>query len=77
MPRQSSIQGSQLEEVSETITAYVTNPLDDFVAVFRKVQNLPMFTWVPKLVEGYNRDCMNIDEGNVRSVDLRKRLTII
>jgi hypothetical protein len=36
-----------------------------------------MFTWVPKLVEGYNRDCMNIDEGNVRSVDLRKRLTII
>ena len=45
------------------------------MAVFKKVQNLPMFTWVPKLVEGYNRDCMNMDEG--RQVDIMKRLTII
>jgi hypothetical protein len=49
---------------------------DDFVAVFNKVKNLPMFTWVLDLVEGYNKkDCLNIDEG--RSVDVMRRLTVI
>jgi hypothetical protein len=40
------------------------------------VQNLPIFTWVPELVDGYNKkDCLNIDEG--RSVDVMRRLTVI
>jgi hypothetical protein len=49
---------------------------DDFLAVFKKVQNQPMFTWVPALVDGYNKDdCLNIDEG--RSIDNMRRLTMI
>lgn len=49
---------------------------EDFVAVFNKVKNLPMFTWVLDLVGGYNKkDCLNIDEG--RSVDVMRRLTVI
>lgn len=48
---------------------------DDFVSVFKKVQSLPLFTWVPKLIDGYRRDYMNMDEG--RSVDFTKRLTMI
>ncbi len=35
-----------------------------------------MFTWVPKLVDGYDRNCLNIDESG-KSVDLSKRLTMI
>ncbi len=35
-----------------------------------------MFTWVPALVDGYNKDdCLNIDEG--RSIDNMRRLTMI
>ncbi len=49
---------------------------EDFIAVFKKVQNLPMFTWVLKLIDGYNeKDCLNIDEGH--SVDVMRRLTVI
>jgi hypothetical protein len=40
------------------------------------VQKLEIFTWVPRLVEGYSRECMNMDEGG-SSVDLKKRLTMI
>ena len=50
--------------------------LEDFLAVFKKVQNLPIFTWIPQLIEGYNKDeCLNIDEG--RSHETMRRLTII
>jgi hypothetical protein len=50
--------------------------LEDFLAVFKKVQNLPMFNWIPSLVDGYNKDdCLNIDEG--RSLDNMRRLTMI
>jgi hypothetical protein len=49
---------------------------DDFIAVFKKVQSLPMFTWILEMVQGYNKkDCLNIDES--RSVDVMRRLTVI
>jgi hypothetical protein len=52
------------------------NQIEDFLAVFKRVQNLPMFTWVPALVDGYNKDdCLNIEEG--RSVETMRRLTMI
>ena len=52
------------------------NQLEDFLAVFKRVQNLPMFSWVPALVDGYNKeDCLNIEEG--RSVETMRRLTMI
>jgi hypothetical protein len=31
-----------------------------------------MFTWVLKLVDGYDRNCLNIDESG-KSVDLSKK----
>lgn len=43
--------------------------------MFKKVHQLPLFTWVPKLVEGYNKDHMNMDEG--KTTDITRRLTII
>jgi hypothetical protein len=75
MRKLSSILVFQLEKVKlKRIKIY--SLIDDFVSVFKRVQNLPMFTWVPKLVDGYDRNCLNIDESG-KSVDLSKRLTMI
>ena len=43
--------------------------------MFKKVHQLPLFTWIPKLVEGYNKEHMNMDDGH--TTDLARRLTII
>ena len=50
--------------------------LDDFESAFKKVHNLSMFTWVPKLIEGYSRNNMNMDETS-KSIDFSRRLTLI
>ncbi len=58
------------------ILTYINLLIEDFLAVFKKVQSLPMFTWLTELVEGYNKDdCLNIEEG--RSFDTMRRLTVI
>lgn len=62
---------------------FITYPslIEDFIGVFKKVHKLEMFTWVPRLVEGYRRDCMNMDDSlhasGRGSVDLKMRLTLI
>jgi ribosomal protein L14E/L6E/L27E len=49
--------------------------IDEFVAVFNKVYDLPIFSWVPKLVEGYQKKTMNIDDS--KAADMVRRLTVI
>ena len=48
----------------------------NFESAFKKVHNLSMFTWVPKLIEGYSRNNMNMDETS-KSIDFSRRLTLI
>ncbi len=50
---------------------------EEFMAAFRKVSNLPLFTWVLRLVEGYERDGMNMDDSDARASDIHKKLTMI
>ena len=45
------------------------------MSAFKKVHSLPLFTWVPKLVEGYSHDNMNMDDG--KTTDLTRKLTAI
>jgi len=47
------------------------------VSTFRKVSNLPMFTWVPKLIDGYDHESMNMDQDNDKVSNLQKKLTMI
>jgi hypothetical protein len=51
--------------------------IDEFVSAFKKVNALPLFTWVPKLIEGYSKDNMNMDESGARSLDMVRKLTVI
>jgi hypothetical protein len=45
------------------------------VKQFKRVQKLEIFSWVPKLVDGYDAKYLNSDEGAAPS--LQKRLTLI
>ena len=58
MQRQNLTPGCQSEKVSYMISH---RELDDFLSVFKKVQTLAMFTWVPRLVDGYNPEWLNMD----------------
>ena len=49
--------------------------IDDFVKVFKKVQKLPMFSWVPQIINGFPKESMNLDES--KGSDLLRRLTVI
>jgi hypothetical protein len=51
--------------------------IEEFVTAFKKVSNLPLFTWVVKLIEGYEKEGMNMDDGEVRASDIHKKLTMI
>ncbi len=41
------------------------------------MNNLALFTWVPKLVEGYSIEHMNMDESSIKSSDVTRKLTMI
>lgn len=41
---------------------------------FKRVQKLEMFSWVPRLVDGYDTSYLNSDEG---APSLQKRLTML
>ena len=43
--------------------------------VFKKVQQLPIFSWVPQMINGYPKETMNMDES--KGVDFMRRLTSI
>lgn len=45
------------------------------MGVFKDVQNLQMFTWVPKLVLGFTQENMNLDD--LRTSEIVRRLTVI
>lgn len=49
--------------------------IEEFVKAFRKVKDFPIFNWLPKLVDGYSKEYMNIDDS--RTSDLARRLTSI
>ena len=49
--------------------------IEEFVKAFKKVKDFPIFNWLPKLVEGYSKENMNIDDS--RTSDLARRLTSI
>lgn len=47
----------------------------DFIKVYKKVQTLPIFSWVPHIIKGYNKGCMNMDDN--KGNDFGRRLTVI
>lgn len=59
-------------------TLYLLLFIEEFVSNFKKVANLPLFTWVPHLVDGYNKEGMNIDEEyHSKAGELQRKLTTI
>ena len=49
--------------------------LEEFIASFAKAKDLPMFSWMTKIINGYKREFLNIDEQ--KASDITRRLTSI
>lgn len=49
--------------------------VDEFVISFVKVFNLPLFDWIPKLIDGYKKARTNFDDS--KGAEMVRRLTII
>ena len=51
--------------------------VEEFITAFKKVIGLQLFSWVPRLVEGYRREGMNMEDGEVKGQDIHKKLTML
>ncbi|CDW76980.1 ubiquitin carboxyl-terminal hydrolase 15 [Stylonychia lemnae] len=50
---------------------------EEFVSAFKKVQNLPLFTWVKQMIDGYSKENMNMDDSIAKASDFSKKLTVL
>ena len=50
---------------------------EEFVTAFKKVIGLQLFSWVGRLVEGYRKEGMNMEDGEMRGQDIHKKLTML
>ena len=47
------------------------------MSAFKRVSNLPLFTWLITLIDGYNKENMNIDDTAIKHTSISKQLTMM